>query len=160
MATMASLRRRHGNWYELHDAVDCCVVLINCASIVNTRRSTMHDKWRRAVYYYCCVVIVVGGGGIFIIVICLDLLLKRCRDRNIRWYQQQTKTNNVLTTRMLRRRQWHYRCNYNSTMVTMALMRSRRRWYHGRPSNYSINGCNAMAMEGWIIFYWGWAVYF
>ena len=83
MATMASLRRRHGNWCKLHDAVDCCMLtLINCASIVNTRRSTMHDKRRWAVYYYCCVVIVivVGGGGI-IISICLHLL-ERWRDRN------------------------------------------------------------------------------
>ena len=64
-----------------------CCILINCASIVNTRRSTMHDKRRRAVYYYCCVVIVVGGGGIFIIVICLHLLLKDERDRILdMWY--------------------------------------------------------------------------
>ena len=72
---ITSLRRR--NWYELHDAVDCCMLtLINCASIVNTRRSTVHDKRRWAVYYSCCVVIVVGGGGgiIIIIVLCLHLL--------------------------------------------------------------------------------------
>ena len=33
---------------------------------------------------------------------------------------------------MQRRRQWHYRCNYNPTMTTMALICSRRRRYHGR----------------------------
>ena len=33
---------------------------------------------------------------------------------------------------MQRRRQWHYRYNYNSTMTTMALIRLRRRQYHGR----------------------------
>ena len=94
----------------------------------------MHDKRRRAVYYYCCVVIVVGGCGIFIIVICLHLLLKDERDRILDCdINNRQKQNNVLTTRIQRRRQWHYRCNYNLMMTTMALMRSRRRRCHGRP---------------------------
>jgi len=33
---------------------------------------------------------------------------------------------------MQRRRQWHYRLINNPTMMTMALIRSRRRLYHGR----------------------------
>ena len=83
MATMALLRRRHGNWCKLHDAVDCCILtLINCASTVNTRRSTMHDKRQWAVYYNCCIVIVVvGGGGGIIICICFAFVMKDERDR-------------------------------------------------------------------------------
>ena len=83
---IASTAARQLVWAARRGWLLCCI-LINCASIVNTRRSTMHDKRRRAVYYYCCVVIVVGGGGIFIIVICLHLLLKDERDRILdMWY--------------------------------------------------------------------------
>ena len=55
----------------------------------------------------------------------------------------------------MQRRQWHYCCNYNSTMTTMALMR----WcclFHGRRINH-INGCNARRA---INIQWGWGVYF
>ena len=61
--TMTSLRRRHGNWYELHDAVDCCVALINWASMVCTRRPTTHDN-------RCTI-----NDGWYIIIIVLLLLL-------------------------------------------------------------------------------------
>ena len=56
---------------------------------------------------------------------------------------------------MQRRRQWHYCCNYNSTMTTMALMRWCR-LFHGRRINH-INGCNARRA---INIQWGWGVYF
>ena len=89
--------------------VACWILtLINCASIVNTRRSTMHDKRWWAVYYYCCVVIVVGGGGGIIISICLHLL-ERWRDRNIRDVISTTSKNK------------QYTHNPNATTTAMAL---------------------------------------
>jgi len=54
--------------------VACWILTLINSALINTRRSTMHDKRRWAVYYYCCIVIIVGGGGGIIISICLHLL--------------------------------------------------------------------------------------
>jgi hypothetical protein len=121
-------------------------------TLFDDARWMMYIWWWWVYYYYCYNIIVVNGGGIIIISICLHLW--KWRDRIIRDVILTTSKNKTIYLPTPE-------CKDDGNGIIVAIII--RRWPQcvntltssssvPRPSNYNINGCDAMAMEGWIIY--------